>query len=99
LPISPAIGPVFAGDQFTVKVTLAELLNVPEVPVIVSLLEPVGVPPVGVWWLPHPNTRSATVNKPTAPNWGESRCVRIQQSKQSSADTVRSVINPSGGKL
>jgi hypothetical protein len=99
LPVSSSDRSRVRVDQFTVKVTLVELLSVPEVPVIVSLLEPVGVPPVGVWWLPHPNTRSAIVNKPTTLNWGESRCVRIQQSKQRSADTVRSVINPSGGKL
>jgi hypothetical protein len=89
---------LLAGDQFTVKVTLVEFFSVPEAPVIISLLEPVGVPPVGVWWLLHPNTSSATVNKPT-PNFGASPCIRIHESRQNSADTVRSVSNASGGKL
>jgi len=35
--------------QLTVRFTLVELVSDPDVPVSVSVLEPVGVPPVGVW--------------------------------------------------
>jgi hypothetical protein len=49
--------------QLTVRVTLVELVSDPDVPVIVSVLEPVGVPPVGVWWLPQP---AKSTTKPKA---------------------------------
>ena len=48
MPSRCSRSPVLASDQFTVKVTLVELVSDPDVPVSVSVLEPVGVPPVGV---------------------------------------------------
>ena len=83
-------------DQFTVRVSFVELVELPDVPVRVIVLVPEGVPPEGVWWLPQPNRSSAATNNPTTPNFGKSRRTRIQ-SKQRSASTARVVCNANGG--
>jgi hypothetical protein len=80
---SPSNDRGLAGDQFTVRVTLVELVSDPDVPVSVSLLEPTGVPPVGVWWLPQPAT---SIARPTAagskPRLVESLCLRSRNAKR-----------------
>ena len=73
----------FARDQLTVKVTLVELVSDPDVPVIVSVLEPVGVPPVGVWWLPQPD---ASIAKPTA---AVSKLILIESLRRRSKNTKK----------
>jgi len=87
------------GDQFTVKVSFVELVRLPDVPVSVIVLVPEGVPPAGVWWLPHPSRSSVSGNNPTKPNLGESRCIRIQQRKKRKAITARIACIASGGNL
>src|SRR3984885_14653421 len=94
--------PGIRSSQLTVRFTLVELVSDPDVPVSVSVLEPVGVPPVGVWWLPHP---AISIAKPTAdiikPSLIESLRRRSKSTKQvnRSAAADKIVRKTDGGSV
>jgi hypothetical protein len=77
-----------------------EFVRLPDVPVSVILVVPMGVPPVGMWWLlPQPNTSSDAVNKLRTLTFVQDRSIRIQHSRQKSNPSVKAACNANGGKL